>query len=34
LAKGKDEIEAKLDLLVKQKVFGPIVRTPEGVKII
>ena len=34
MAKWKDEIEAKLDLLVKQKAFGPVVCTPKGVKLI
>ena len=34
MAKWKDEIKAKLDLLVKQKVFGLVVRIPEGVKLI
>ena len=34
MVKWKDEIEAKLNLLVKQKVLGPVVRTPEGVKLI
>ena len=30
--KWKDAIQVELDLLAKRKVFGPVVRTPEGVK--
>jgi len=30
--KWKDAIQAKLDLFAKRKVFGPVVRTLEGVK--
>jgi len=30
--KWKEAIQAELDSLAKRKVFGPIVRTPEGVK--
>ena len=32
LPKWKNAIEAELDLFSKQKVFGPIVRTPKSVK--
>jgi len=30
--KWKDAIQAELDSIAKRKVFGPVVRTPEGVK--
>jgi len=30
--KWKDAIQARLDSLAKRKLFGPVVRTPEGVK--
>ena len=31
--KQKEAIHAKLDFLVKYKVFGPIVQTPENIKL-
>ena len=31
-SKWKDAIQVELDSLAKRKVFGPVVRTPEGVK--
>jgi len=30
--KWKDAIQAELDSFAKRKVFGPVIRTPEGVK--